>query len=104
MESKVIITVALSGGLTQKGDGKGMTPYVPITPDEVAEETKRAYDAGASVVHIHARDPKTNQTYRTGQGEENANCFKETVQKIRALCPLIINITTGGGMGQTLDE
>jgi uncharacterized protein (DUF849 family) len=60
---KVLVTVALSGGLTRKGEGRGMTPYVPITPDELAEEAKRSYDAGASVVHIHARDPKTGKRF-----------------------------------------
>lgn len=104
MESKVIVTVALVGALTQKGEGRGKTPYAPITPDEMAEEAKRAYDAGASVVHIHARDPKTGQTYETGQSEENVECFREIVEKIRAKCPMIINITTGGGRGQTLEE
>jgi uncharacterized protein (DUF849 family) len=98
MEKKVAITAALNGGLTRKGEGRGMTPYVPITPDEVALEAERCYNAGASIVHIHARDPKTQM----------ATCdlgiYKETVEKIKDKCPILINITTGGGIGQTLEE
>jgi 3-keto-5-aminohexanoate cleavage enzyme len=98
MGDKVAITVALAGGLTQKGEGKGMTPYLPITPDEMAEEAKRCHDAGASIVHIHARDPKT------GQAVPDLNLYREIVEKTRAKSPILINITTGGGVDQTLDE
>lgn len=104
MGEKVVVTVALSGAVTRKGTERGMSPYVPITPDEIAEETKRCFDAGAGVVHLHARDPKTGITYLGGQGEENVNCFREMVEKIRAKCPIIINITTGGGAGQSIEE
>ena len=98
MGDKVAITVALAGGLTQKGDGKGMTPYLPITPDEMAEEARRCHDAGASIVHIHARDPKT------GQAVPDLNLYREIVEKTRGKSPILVNITTGGGVDQTLDE
>ncbi len=98
MGDKVVLTVALAGALTQKGEGKGMTPYLPITPDEMAEEAKRCHDAGASVVHIHARDSKT------GQAVPDLDIYREIVEKTRAKCPILINITTGGGVDQTLDE
>ncbi len=78
MFEKVAITVALSGGLTKKGEGRGMTPYLPMTPDEMAEEAKRCYEAGASIVHIHARDPKTGVTYLGGQTEEKRIRFPKT--------------------------
>lgn len=98
MEKKVAITVALNGGLTRKGEGRGMTPYVPITPDEVALEAERAYNAGASIVHIHARDPKTQMPTC------DLGIYKETIEKIKDRCPVLINITTGGGIGQSLEE
>ena len=98
MAKKVAITVALAGAMTQKGEGKGMTPYLPITPDEMAEEAKRCYEAGAAIVHIHARDPKT------GQATADLNIYREIVEKTRAKCPILINITTGGGVDQSQDE
>ncbi len=98
MTDKVAVTVALTGSVTRKGGGRGMTPFIPITPDELAEEAKRCYDAGAAVVHIHARDPKT------GEPSSDVEIFKEIVEKIKAKCSVIINITTGGAVGMSLDE
>ena len=97
--SKLVITCAVTGSLSQKGDGKGQSPYLPVTPDEIAEDSKRACDAGASVLHLHARDPKT------GAPTADLDIFAEVVEKTRALCPkAIINCTTGGGMGMTDEE
>jgi len=87
MARKVIITVAPTGSITTRED----TPYLPITPQEVAEETLRSYNAGASVVHLHARDPKTGGP--TGALE----IFRAYLDEIRARCPIITQITTGGG-------
>ncbi len=98
MVEKVAISVALAGAMTRRGEGRGMTPYLPITPDEMAEEAKRCYDAGASIVHIHARDSKT------GMPTPDLNIYREILEKIRAKCPILINITTGGGPDQTLDQ
>lgn len=105
MDKKVVVTCALVGAFTQRGTSKGANPNAPITPDQMAEEAKRAYDAGAAVVHIHARDPKTGQTFLPGQNEENVKCFGEIIEKIKAKCPdMIINVTTGGGIGQPPEE
>ncbi len=98
MSNKIAITVAITGSLSQKGEGKGQTPYLPVTPDELAEETKRSFDAGASLVHIHVRDPQT------GAPSSDINLYKETVQKIKDKCGIIINTTTGGGMGMSDEE
>jgi uncharacterized protein (DUF849 family) len=95
---KVVITVALSGSITRRGEGPGMSPYIPVTPDEFAEEARRCYDAGATVMHIHARDPQT------GAPSSDVNHFRDIVEKIKAACPALINITTGGAPGMTLDE
>jgi 3-keto-5-aminohexanoate cleavage enzyme len=84
---KLIITCAVTGFSAMKSD----TPYIPITPDEIVEETYRAYQAGASIVHLHARDPKTGKSVA-----DNA-LFKEYYDRIREKCDIIVNITTGGG-------
>ncbi len=54
---KLIISAALTGNITLPTQ----TPYLPITPEEIAEEARRAAEAGAAIVHIHARDPKTGK-------------------------------------------
>lgn len=87
MSRKVIITVAPTGSVTTKEE----TPYLPITPEEVVEETVRSYNAGAALVHLHARDP------RTGKPTGNVEVFRSYVEGIRSRCPIIIQITSGGG-------
>jgi 3-keto-5-aminohexanoate cleavage enzyme len=96
---KLVITCAVTGSLTQRGEGRGQSPYLPVTPDQIAEESRRACEAGASVLHLHARDPKT------GAPTADLAIFEELVAKVRALCPkAIINCTTGGGMGMRDEE
>ena len=87
MGRKVIITVAPTGSIPTRKDN----PHLPITADEVAEETRRAYEAGASVVHLHARNPDT------GEPTSDPAVFRETLSAIRAACPILTQITTGGG-------
>ncbi len=87
MTRKVIITVAPTGSVTTREE----TPYLPITAKEVAEETLRAYSAGASVVHLHARDPKT------AGPTADVEIFRSYLEEIRFRCPIIIQITSGGG-------
>lgn len=90
----VVITCALSGA----GSREGM-PQIPATPKAFAEEARRAYDAGASIVHLHARDPLT------GLPSHKVEHFADIVEAIRAAAPeLIINVTTGGGLGLTPEE
>ncbi|MEX2705048.1 MAG: 3-keto-5-aminohexanoate cleavage protein [Candidatus Freyrarchaeum guaymaensis] len=88
---KLIITAALTGG---EFISKAQTPYVPATVDEIVEECVKCRKAGASVVHLHAKDPET------GGGAQDPNpVLKEYVKRIREseASDLIINITTGGG-------
>lgn len=87
MTRKVIITVAPTGSVTTRQE----TPYLPITPEEVVEETVRSYDAGAALVHLHARDPAT------GKPTGDVEVFRSYVEGIRSRCPIIIQITSGGG-------
>ncbi len=92
----VIITAAISGGV----QGKEANPALPETPRELAQEARRAYEAGASAVHVHFRDPN-NQARNTMSLE----VAQEANHLIREACPdIIINNTTGGGPGTTMPE
>jgi len=104
MSDKINICVALTGSVTRKGKDRGMTPYIPITPDEIAEDAKRCYDAGASIVHIHTRNSETGGAFGPDESQENVDTFQEISDKIKEKCPVIINLTTGGAPGQTLEQ
>jgi uncharacterized protein (DUF849 family) len=75
-----------------------MSPHLPITPDQIADEAIRAYEAGAAVVHIHVRDPET------GRPSADLDLFNEVISKIKSRSNVVICITTGGGFGQTTEE
>lgn len=93
----LIITVAITGGL----HGAETNPNLPETPEEQAKSTFEAYEAGASIVHVHARDPKTG--YATASS--NLGDYREVNRRIRELCSdIIINNTTGGGPRLTMEE
>lgn len=83
----MIITVAPTGS----GPMWKETPYLPITPEQIAEEAVKAYEAGAAVAHIHVRNPKTKEPY------PDVNLYREVVERIREKCDMIIQLTTGGG-------
>jgi uncharacterized protein (DUF849 family) len=86
-ENKVIITVAVTGAVGERTKH----PNLPITPREIARSALEAYSAGASVVHIHVRDPKT------GEQSMDFELYKEVVERIREASDMIINLTTGPG-------
>jgi uncharacterized protein (DUF849 family) len=76
-----------------------MSPYLPITPDEIAQNAIDAANAGAATVHIHARDPKN------GQPSSDLNLYEEIISKIRARNKdVVICVTTGGGFYMTVEE
>lgn len=83
-EDKAVITCALSGVLANRDQ----CPAIPYTPVEIAEEALRAYEAGASVVHIHARTDDGGPTYESA-------VFARIKEEIRARCPIILNFSTG---------
>ncbi|RMH41476.1 MAG: 3-keto-5-aminohexanoate cleavage protein [Deltaproteobacteria bacterium] len=85
LEDKVIISCALTGAVTTKRH----CPAIPYTPVEIAEEAKRAYDAGAAIVHIHAR---TDDGAPTWDKDVFARIMEETTRR----CPVLINWSTGG--------
>src|SRR2546421_7503472 len=91
---KVIITCAVTGSVHTPT----MTPYLPITPDQIARESIDAAEAGASIIHLHARDP------RDGKPTPDPDVFMQFLPRIKQSCDAVINITTGGGHGMTLQE
>ena len=82
---KLIITAALTGGI----HGKEANPALPEQPDEIIQDAYDCYNAGAAVVHLHARD-------KAGKGVGNPQIFGEMNEGIRAKCPVVIQNTTGG--------
>ena len=89
MSRKVVVTCAVTGG---NNDAPHKSPAVPVTPDEIAKSALEAADAGAAIVHIHVRDPKTKS------GSMAFEYYEDTVKKIRAKNKsVILNITTGPG-------
>lgn len=90
---KTIITAALTGVLATRDQ----CPAIPYTPVEIAEEARRAYDAGAAIVHIHARDPES------GGPSFRVEVYREIMTEVRARCPVIINFSTGA-VGIPIEE
>ena len=88
---KIIITAAITGGGSPEGN-----PYLPKTPKEQVRATLDAYNAGASIVHIHARNPET------GLGVHKAAFFEQAIVPIKEQCDIIVNVTTGGS-GKRVD-
>ena len=93
----LIICSAITGGM----HGKELNPNLPETPEEQAAEARRCYDAGATMVHIHARSPKTGYAQATGRAED----YLTVNRLVREACPdIIIDNTSGGGMNLSLEE
>lgn len=91
---KVIITCAVTGGIHTPT----MSDALPITPDEIARQSIDAAEAGASIIHLHARDPET------GMPTPDPDVFMQFLPRIKQSCDAVINITTGGGLGMTVEE
>lgn len=88
MNRNVILSCAVTGA----GDTASKNPDVPVTPKEIADTSIKAAKAGATIAHVHVRDPKT------GKLSHDVELFKEVVERIReADTDVIINITAGGG-------
>ena len=91
---KVIITCAVTGAIHTPS----MSPHLPITPDHIAAESVAAAEAGASIIHLHARDPET------GKPTPDENVFMQFLPRIKQATDAVVNITTGGGLGMALAE
>ncbi len=81
---KVVITAALTGVAA----GRDQCKWIPYTPEEIADEALRAYNAGAAIVHIHGREPDGVPSWRV-------EVFREIMEEVRKRCPVIINFSTG---------
>src|ERR1700676_1585070 len=93
MRSKVIITCAVTGSIHTPT----MSPYLPLTPDEVARDAIAAAEAGAAILHLHARDPKA------GSPTPDPDVFMQCLPRIKQATNAVVDITTGGGVGMTLE-
>ena len=89
---KLIITAAITGSRMTRD----VAPYIPITPDEIAQSAIECWDAGAAIVHIHVRDPKT------GLGTQDLNLFRQVVEPLRERTDLLLCLTTSGIPGCNL--
>lgn len=89
----LVITAALVGAETTRQQ----TPHLPISPEEIAEDAFRCWQAGCAMVHLHVREPD-------GKPSQSAALFKRTVELIRARCDLIVQVSTGGAVGMGVDE
>ena len=94
--SKLIITAAVTGG---EPVSREMTTHVPCSPEEIVQETVKCWEAGASIVHLHAKEAKT------GKPAPDPNPpLKQYIEMIRDRCDIIINVTTGGGRRATAEK
>lgn len=94
MSKKVIITCAITGGVHTPS----MTPHLPITSEQIAKEAIAAVEAGAAIVHLHARKNEN------GFPSQDPELFKPFIREIDKKCDGIINITTGGSPLMTVEE
>jgi uncharacterized protein (DUF849 family) len=92
--TKTIISCAITGAVHVPAQ----SPFLPITPEEIADQAIAAARAGAAIVHLHARDPGT------GAPSADPKLFDRFVPRIRDETDAVINITTGGGLGMSLEE
>ena len=90
---KVIITCAVTGSIHTPT----MSPWLPVTPQEIADASIGAWEAGASIIHLHARNPDGSPT-------PDPDVFMEFLPRIKQSTDAVINISTGGGHGMSLDE
>src|SRR6516164_7532720 len=93
-QGKVIITCAVTGAIHTPS----MSPYLPVTPQEIADAAVGAYEAGAAIIHLHARDPVT------GKPDQRPEAFVPFLKDIKARCDAVINLTTGGSPYMTVQE
>ncbi len=94
MSGSVIITCAPTGGIHTPT----MSEYLPVTPAEIARASIDAAEAGASIIHLHARDPET------GRPDPRPETFRQFLPVIKQSSEAVINISTGGGLGMSMDE
>ncbi|WP_281827273.1 3-keto-5-aminohexanoate cleavage protein [Jannaschia rubra] len=93
-QRKTIITCAITGAIHTPS----MSPHLPVTPDEIARAAIDAHEAGAAIVHLHARDPED------GRPDQTAEAFEPFLRTIKEQAACIVNITTGGAPTMSIEE
>ena len=94
MAKSVIITCAVTGGIHTPT----MSPHLPVTPAEIANSAVGASEAGAAIVHLHARDPQS------GKPDPRPETFMKFLPQIKQGCASVMNVSTGGGLGMTREQ
>src|ERR1700720_2055901 len=94
LPNKVILTCAVTGAVHTPS----MSPYLPVTADQIANQAIEAAEAGAAILHLHARDPAT------GRPTPDPDVFMQFLPRIKQSTGAVVNITTGGGHGMSLEE
>ena len=94
MPKPVIITCAVTGGIHTPS----MSPHLPVTPTEIATAAIEASEAGAAIIHLHARDPET------GKPDPNPDTFMQFLPRIKQASDAVVNVSTGGGLGMTREQ
>ena len=92
--NKAFISCAITGGMTVPGQSEA----IPVTVEEIVDSAVAAHEAGAAIVHVHVRDPAS------GKPSAELGLFEEVIAGIRERCNAIVQPTTGGGVGMTIDE
>lgn len=91
---KLIINAAITGMVPMKKDN----PHVPVSPEEIAEDARRCVEAGASIVHLHAREPDGSATYRK-------DLYQDILQRVREACPdVILCVSTSGRVFKAFEQ
>ena len=93
-KGKIIIACAITGAIHTPS----MSPYLPVTPEQIADAAVGAAEAGAAVVHLHARNPDT------GQPDQTPEAFGKFLPAIKQRADCVVNITTGGAPTMTIEE
>src|SRR3954453_4634033 len=91
---KVIVTCAITGAIHTPS----MSPHLPVTPEQIIDSAVGAAEAGAAIVHLHARDPES------GKPDQSPEAFKRFLPAIKQRADAVINITTGGAPWMSVEE
>ncbi|MEO1722700.1 MAG: 3-keto-5-aminohexanoate cleavage protein [Pseudomonadota bacterium] len=97
MAKPVIITCAVTGGIHTPT----MSPHLPVTPDEIAQASIEASEAGASIIHLHARHTEPEIW---GKPDHRPETFMQFLPRIKQATNAVVNVTTGAGLGMTMDQ